>query len=81
MRTKGQTVYVVRDMGLSVKSLEFLREDDLFCYCRYKGETGRGSSYVKMFVFDDEREALENAAARLEEQAQEHRRRAMGEED
>jgi hypothetical protein len=80
VRAKGQTVYVVRDMGLSVKALEFLKEDDLFCYCRYRGETCKGSSYVKMFVFDDEREALEYAVSRLEEQAEEHRRRARGEE-
>ena len=81
MRTKGQTVYVVLDMGLKVRPREFLREDDLHCQCRFVGDKGKGSPYVKMFVFDDEREALENAASRLEEQAQEHRRRARGEED
>lgn len=42
---KGQTVYLIDVHGVDVLEREFLRDDDVFVYARYKGESGRGSSH------------------------------------
>lgn len=76
---RGDTVWVIEDMGMSVSELEFLRqsEDGVFCYLRYKWETGRGSSYHTCFVRDDRRQAYEDAAKMLLDRAAEHRQEAQ----
>jgi hypothetical protein len=66
-------------MGMSVRELEFLRqsEDGLFSHLRYKGDTGRGSSYMTHFVRDDRRQAYEDAAKMLLDRAAEHQQEAQ----
>jgi hypothetical protein len=70
---KFEKIYIIDRGGLSVRELELLREDDLFVYCRYPGEKGRGSSYHKFFAHATPYSAYKRAAEMLEERAKEHR--------
>jgi hypothetical protein len=70
---KFEKIYIIDGGGLDVRELELLREDDLFVYCRYPGEKGRGSSYHKFFARKNRTDAYNDAAAMLEERAKEHR--------
>lgn len=73
---KGQTVWLIEHDGSKVMEREFLREDNLFVYWRYRGEKGRGSSHPKMFAYDNGREAYLEAARLLENKAGEYREMA-----
>jgi hypothetical protein len=71
-------IYIVEDLGLNVREYELLREDDLFVYCRYVGEKGRGFSRPKFFAHHDRAEAYDRAAKMLEDKAREHREAIPG---
>jgi hypothetical protein len=67
-------IYIIEDLGLKVQEYELLREDEVFVYCRYLGEKGRGSARPKFFAHATPYSAYKRAAEMLEERAKEHRK-------
>ena len=74
--TKGQTIWLIEHDGSKVREVEFLREDKLFVYWRYRGSAGKGSSHPKLFVRETRQMAYLDSAAILEAKIREYKEMA-----